>query len=51
MRGTSDMNESMTTRDSKGYGKSVASGLLAAHDRTTISGNGAENLHEPSYQT
>jgi hypothetical protein len=49
MRGLSEMNESMTTRDSKGYGKSVASGILAAHDKTTSSGNGAENLQEPIY--
>jgi hypothetical protein len=30
MRGLSEMNESMTTRDSKGYGKSAASGIFAA---------------------
>jgi hypothetical protein len=30
MRGLSEMNESMTTRDSKGYGKSAASGVFAA---------------------
>jgi hypothetical protein len=44
MKGLSDMNESMTTRDSKGYGKSVASGIIAAHDKTISSGHGAENL-------
>lgn len=51
MKGLSEMNESMTTRDSKGYGKSAASGNFGAQDRTTYSGNGAENLQEPAYQT
>jgi hypothetical protein len=51
MKGLSEMNESMTTRDSKGYGKSAASGNYGAQDRTTYSGNGAENLQEPAYQT
>jgi hypothetical protein len=51
MKGLSEMNESMTTRDSKGYGKSAASGIFGAQDRTTYSGNGAENLQEPAYQT
>ena len=44
MRGLSEMNESMTTRDSRGYRKSVASGILPAHDKSIHSGNGAENL-------
>jgi hypothetical protein len=51
MKGMSEMNESMTTRDSKGYGKSAASGNIGAQDRTTYSVNGAENLQEPAYQT
>ncbi len=47
----SEINESMTTRDSKGYGKSVASGILATHDKINSSGTGAENIQDPVYNT